>query len=83
MSMFDPESRERSELFREKQIFDEAIEARLLERLQEGHESFPDPVTCPILTCRHPIEPRRVDDTIVLKCKNCGFERVLQNGKRK
>ncbi len=74
---FDPEIRERREMYREKQIISPDLEEKIKERLRK-HETYADIVYCPNQKCATPITIINEPDTIILKCKNCGFERVIQ-----
>jgi hypothetical protein len=78
MDMFDPESGEKTELYREKRKFSEDIEKSIQARVAEGKESFPDPITCPNADCGMPLQLERIENVIVIKCTNCGFERKIE-----
>lgn len=82
MSLFDPEQKEHRETRYEKNKFSREKEKMLLKALDEGKETFPDIVQCPIQKCGNPLNIQKRADSLVLRCKNCGWESVLRKGKR-
>jgi hypothetical protein len=75
--MADPESREQFESFYEKRRYSDSVERAVLRRLQSGHENFPDPVACPVSTCRTPLQIAVTSVAINLLCPNCGWHKIV------
>lgn len=55
MDLFAPENRESTETYRESKILNPDVEKRIIDRVADGHESFPDAPICPITRCKNPL----------------------------
>jgi hypothetical protein len=78
---FDPEIRERKETYREKQMISPEMEEKIREKLAV-QETYPDIVYCPNRSCGTPVEIVEEQDSIALRCKNCGFDRIIPKKKK-
>jgi predicted nucleic acid-binding Zn ribbon protein len=74
----DPEVREHREIRYEKNKFSREKEKKLLKILDEGKETFPDIIQCPNQKCGNVLTVQKLSDSILLMCKNCGWESVLK-----
>lgn len=73
----DPEIRETSELYFEKNRLSEKIQERLLAHFAKGQETYPDLIICPISTCRHPMGIHAEQEEIILLCPHCGYSNKI------
>lgn len=74
-------NRERKESYFEKRRLNESMAHDLLQALETGRDSMPDIVSCPVSSCRNPLNVRFLDDHVEVVCPNCGFRNELkQNG---
>lgn len=78
MSVFKPELKEYRESGFEANKFSPDLTRKLLKALDEGREKYSDIVQCPVEACGNPLKVEMREDSVLLKCTNCGLERVLR-----
>ena len=81
MSVFNPELKENRESHFEANRFSPDLTRKLLKALDEGKEKYSDIIQCPVVACRNPLKIEMRKDSVLLKCTNCGLERVLRREK--
>ena len=75
--MINPEYKEKTEKYREKQMLNPELESKIKDRIAEN-EIYPDPVFCPRQSCGVPVKIIIESDVIILKCSMCGFEKRIE-----
>ncbi|MBI2550887.1 hypothetical protein HYV73_00895 [Candidatus Uhrbacteria bacterium] len=82
MNVFNPEMKEFSESGFEAKKFSPDIEKKLLKALDKGKETFPDLIQCPNRQCGNPLKIEMRQESILLYCTNCGWERMLKRAQQ-
>ncbi len=82
MSIFSPEEKEGIESGWERKKFNESLDKSIVSRFNAGFDNFPDPVVCPVRSCKNPLKIEIRSNTLRLFCANCGFERIIRKRKK-
>ena len=75
--MSNPEYKEKTEKYREKQMLDPELEDKIKDRIAKI-DKYADNVYCPNRTCGVPVQIINEPEVIIVKCSMCGFERKIE-----